>query len=182
MLPNLVDYCDPNNTQTSFIESGALLILNWEKFNNRTLWNTLSTPNHAQQWFHNNQANLHSKNKWMLLSSSTTQRLHVEHAAMISRLSRLALVANLFSNTLQVVTKVVGTTLLFQNFLNTVPFSPAPSSLKRRYVDLTVYPNSSPSFQTHLSSLSKSKFTTWTSWKIRYANCFSHSNRFLLQK
>ena len=84
--------------QTSFTESGMLL--NWEKFNNGMLWNTLSTPNHAQQWFHNNQANLHSKNKWVVVSSSTPQRLHVELAAMIPRLSRLALVANLFFNTL----------------------------------------------------------------------------------
>ena len=35
--------------QTLFTELGALLILNWEKINNGTLWNTLYTPN-----MHNN--------------------------------------------------------------------------------------------------------------------------------
>jgi len=84
---------------------------------------------HTQQWFHNNQANLHSKIIWVLVSSSTTQRLHVELATAILRLTRLSLVANLFFNTLQVVTSAVGTTLLIQNFLNIVSFSLSPSPL-----------------------------------------------------
>ena len=118
---------------------------------------------HAQQWFHNNQTTLHSKNKWVLVFSSTPQRQHVELATVIPRLSMLVLVANLFSNTFKVVTKAVGKTLLLQNLLNTVPFSHTPSSLRWRYANLTLYPSSSLSIHTYLSSLSKSKFTPWTS-------------------
>ena len=79
------------------------------------------TPSHTQQWFHNNQANLHLENIWVLVSSSLLYRLQVELATIIPRPTRLALVANLFSKTLQVVTSAVGITLLTQKILNTVP-------------------------------------------------------------
>jgi len=52
---------------------------------------------------------------------------------------------------------------------------------RRRYLDLTVYPDSSPSFHTHLSSFSKSTLTPWTSRRSRHTKLFSHSKIFLLQ-
>jgi len=48
-----------------------------------------------------------------------------ELTTVIPRFSKLALVANLFSNTLHAVTCAEGTTLPFQNFINSLSLSPA---------------------------------------------------------
>jgi len=58
--------------QTSFTKACTLHNINWDKFNSEMLWNAFCTLNHTEQWFHNNHANLHSKNKWVLLSYSTS--------------------------------------------------------------------------------------------------------------
>ena len=118
--------------QISFTEADALQILNWEKFN-KGIWNVLCTPNHAQQRFHKSHTNLHSKNRCEQESSSDPQKMHTELTTLIPHFSKLTLVANLSSNTLQTVTCAAGTTLHFQNFINSLFLSPTRLPRRRRY-------------------------------------------------
>jgi len=78
------------------------------------------------------------------------------------RLVRLTFVAILFSRTLQVVTWAGGKVLISQKVLYKLMEAPSTVPLKKPYTELLEYSMLSPSFQTHLSSISRERLETCT--------------------
>ena len=111
--------------QTSLTESKVWLILNCKKFDIGSLWITCDTPSHPKQRLQTRQAILQTKNRWLENSFSFPHKLHKEFSTTTLRLSKLTLVAILFSNTLQAVSRVEGKTLHLHNTLKTRENSPS---------------------------------------------------------
>jgi len=101
--------------QTSLTESEHWHILNCKKFEVGLLWVTNDTPNHSKQRLQTRQTKLQTENKWRYDFSSFPHKQHKEFSTTIPRLSKLILIAILFSITLQTVNKAENKTLHLHN-------------------------------------------------------------------